>query len=74
MWKFTGNNDSNHHSTVNLEEELVDRVLDLRAGVTLDFMDEGGPLPFNHARLSDLESLPFLSSFFEVFASLEFYQ
>jgi hypothetical protein len=72
MWQFTSDYDSDHHSTLNLEkEEVVARVLAITMGVMSDFMGEGGPLPFNQARLSDLVSLPFPSRLFEAFSLLE---
>jgi hypothetical protein len=72
MWQFTSDYESDHHSTLNLEkEEVIAGILATTIGVTLDFMGEGGPLPFNQARLSDLVSLPFPSPFFEAFSLLE---
>jgi hypothetical protein len=41
MWQFTGEGDSDRHSTVNLEKEkVVARVLAIMVRVTSDFMDD----------------------------------
>jgi hypothetical protein len=64
MWQYTGDGDSDRHSAENLtKEELRARILAITAGVTSDFLDESGPLPFNQSRLSDLVS-PLLPSSF----------
>lgn len=47
-----------------MKEEVVARVLAIIANVTLDFMNDSGPLSFNQARLSNLVSLRFSSSSF----------
>lgn len=64
MWQYIGGDDFNHHSIVNLmKEELKAHVLAIVAGITSDFLDESGSLPFNQSRLSDLVS-PLLPSSF----------
>jgi hypothetical protein len=41
-----------------MKEELKARVLAIVAGITSDFLDESGSLPFNQLRLSDLVKQP----------------
>lgn len=61
MWWFSSVDNPDLYSTENLTKEEVEaHILGVMTRVTSDFMGDGGPLPLNKARSSDLVS-PFLA-------------
>lgn len=70
MWRFTDDNDFDLHSNVNLEKvEVVAHILAIMGWSDVEVHGRGGPLPFNHARLSDLVRFSFLSIVIKGFTS-----